>query len=398
MRGRWWTAALMLALSLLAGCTASPAPKAKASPSASSGVAAAQTPSTAPAVVGVATLSEGYCRCATLHLISLGGDQIGSVTFDRGVLPPISSGANGIYYVLGDQLMRLGENGTPGLVGTVAEPPSAPGASVGSPPVQGALAMAPGSTEWGYLQSVSAGPTQTKQLWLGEANRAPRLLLSSEESPTSPSSEFPDGWNYQLLGWSNGSLVLAQVPSGSSSFASAALEVSLVNPQTGVQTLLANSQNCPISAVAGNGEYACFQQGGGQATELVTGVAGITTGTWALPPGTGYGGALFEPSGAQLLFSECAGCGSAPGPAYLGSQMELLDSATGSTQPVGPVGLLADAWLADGMIVATEYSQLDYAPLSATPLSEVVLFDPASDQLATLTDNATSQFVGLATA
>lgn len=397
MTGRWRSIGLVLGLGLLAGCAASPAPKNPASPSPTSGVAAVQTPSIAPAVDGVATLTEGYCKCATLHMISLGGNEVGSVTLAPGVLPPIASGTNGIYYVLGYQLMRLGDDGSTTIVGTVATAPTGSGASVGTAPEQGSLAMAPGATEWGYLQSVSRGTAQTQQLWLGEPNRSPKLLVSSAQGTAESSSEFPNGWNWELLGWADGSLVLAQVPAGADSFASQALEVSLVNPQTRAETLLTNSQNCPISAVFGTGSYVCFQQGGGQATELESGSDGISTGAWSLPPGAGYGAAAYNSSGAEILFADCSGCGSGPSATDLGSQMEVLDLATGSIQQIGAVGLVPDAWLPNGQIVATKYTKQAYALQDSAPLSEVVLVDGATGQVTSLSDDPTSQFVGIAT-
>jgi hypothetical protein len=348
-------------------------------------------------VDGVATLTEGYCKCATLHMISLGGNEVGSVTLAPGVLPPVASGTDGIYYVLGYQLMRLGDDGSTAIVGTVATAPTATGVSVGPAPEQGSLAMAPGATQWGYLQSVSSGTTQTQQLWLGEPNRAPRLLVSSTEGASESSSEFPNGWSLELLGWSDGSLVLAQVPAGSDSFASQALEVSLVNPQTRAETLLTNSQNCPVSAVSGTGSYVCFQQGGGQATELETGLDGISTGAWSLPPGADYGAADFSFSGTQILFAECAGCGPGPSAADLSSQMEVLDLATGSLQQIGGVGLVPDAWLPNGQIVATKYTKLAYALKGAAPLSEVVLVDGVTGRVTALSNDSTSQFIGIAT-
>ncbi|MGA7363467.1 MAG: hypothetical protein WBZ07_11060 [Candidatus Dormiibacterota bacterium] len=387
----------MLGLGLLTSCAASPAPKAPASPSPTSGVAAVQTPAVAPTVDGVATLTEGYCKCATLHMISLGGNEVGSVTLAPGVLPPIANGTNGIYYVLGYQLMRLDDDGSTAIVGTVATAPTSPGVSVGPAPEQGSLAMAPGATEWGYLQSVSSGTTQTQQLWLGEPNRAPKLLVSSPEGAAQASSEFPNGWSLQLLGWSDGSLVLAQVPTGSESFASQALEVSLVNPQTRAETLLTNSQNCPISAVSGTGSYLCFQQGGGQATELETGLDGISTGAWSLPAGADYGAATFNSSATQILFANCNGCGAGPSAADLSSQMEVLDLTTGSLVQIAGTGLVPDAWLPNGQIVATKYTKLAYAVKGAAPLSEVVLVDGSTGQITALSDDSTSQFVGIAT-
>jgi hypothetical protein len=389
---------LFLGLALLAGCAAFPVPRAPVSPSPTSGVAAVQTPQVAPVVDGVATLTEGYCKCATLHMISLNGTEVGSTTLDPGVLPPVASGTNGIYYALGYQLMELGADGSTTVAGTVATAPTESGASVGSAPAQGSLAIAPGATEWGYLQSVSIGATQTEQVWLGEPNRNPRLLLSAEQTSGVPSSEFPNGWNYQLMGWADGALVLAQVTSGADGFTSSALEVYRVNPQTGVETLLTNSENCPVSAVADNDGYVCFQQGGGQATELVTGAAGISTGAWSLPVGDGYGDAFINLSGQQILFADCAGCGASPSAAYLGSQMEILDTATGSIQLVGPPGLVPDDWLPDGQIVATQYSELAYAQTGAAPLSKVALVTPATGQVTALSTDTASQFLGVATA
>ncbi|MGH7643493.1 MAG: hypothetical protein ACRENX_10895 [Candidatus Dormibacteria bacterium] len=358
---------------------------------------ATQTPATAPAVDGVATLTQGYCKCSTLHLISVGGSAVGSVTFAPGAQPPIAGGTNGIYYVLGYQLMKLGVDGSTITVGTVAVAPSASGASVETAPEEGSLALAPGATEWGYLQAVSQGGSLTEQLWLGEPNHNPRLLVSSGQAAGPPSSEFPNGFAYQLLGWADGSLVLGEVPQGSDSFASSDLEVFLVNPGSGVETLVSNSQNCPIEAVAGNGEYVCFQQGGGQATELETGTAGISTGSWSLPAGSGYGAAFWDDSGQEILFDDCAGCGSSSSSADLHAQMEILDVATGAIQLVGGAGLVPDGWLPNGLIVATQYSQLTYARRGAAPLSQVVLANPGSTQVTALTDDPTSQFVGLAT-
>jgi len=397
LTGRWRPAWPVLGLALLAGCATTPAPQSPVSPSPTSGVAATQTPAVAPAIAGVATLTQGHCHCSTLNLISQAGNEVGSVILDPGAQPPIAGGTNGIYYLLGYQLMKLGTDGSVATVGTVATAPTGSGASVGAPLEQGSLAMAPGATEWGYVQSVSRAGTKTEQVWLGESSHPPRLLLSSVQSAGTTSAEFPNGWSYQLMGWADGSLVLAQIPSGADSFASSALEVSRVNPQTGAETLISNAPNCPISAVFGNAGYVCFQQGGGQATELVTGVAGISTGAWSLPAGSGYGAASFDAADQQILFDDCSGCGASPSAADLNSQMEVLDLATGSIQPVGAAGLVADGWLPDGQIVATQYSQLSYARQGAAPLSEVVLVAPTSGQVTALTADPTSQFVGVAT-
>lgn len=369
------------------------------SPSPPSGVKAAQAPTVPLTVDGVATLTltTTDCQCSTLRLLSLGGSVLGSVTLAAGAQPPPEGGTEGIYYLLGLQLMKLGADGATSVVGTVAKAPTASGASVAPEPGPGALAVAPGGTRWAYLQSVSIGGNQTEQVWVGQANGSPKLLLSTTQSPGAPSSEFPNGWTYQLMGWVDSALVLAQVPSGSDSFASAAIEVSSVNIQTGAETLLSNSQNCPIGAIAGNGVYLCFQQGGGQATELVTGTAGISTGAWSLSPGSGYGDAFFNPSANQIVFSDCEGCGASPSAAYLASQMEILNTLTGSIQSIGAPGLVPDAWLPNGQIVATRYSQLAYARKGAAPLSEVALVDPDSGQLTGLTTNTTSQFAGVAT-
>ncbi len=395
MTGRWRAACLVLGLPLLAGCALSSNPAPSPSPSPTSGVQAIQTPAAAPSVTAVATLTEGSCKCYTLRLISLGGTLLALATLAPGVLSPLAGGENGVYYVLGDTLMELSTNGSSATVGTVATAPSGSGSSIAAQPEFGSLAVSPAATEWGYLQAYSSGGAQTDQLWLGETNQNPRLLLTSVQSAGATSTEFPNGWSYQLLGWASGSLVLAQLPAGSDSFVSSALEVSLVNPQTGAETLLSNSQNCPVSAVSPSGEYACFQEGGGQATELSTGTAGISAAAWSLAPGDSYGKAVFSPSGTEIAFASCAGCTATPSSAYLGSQVEVLDQSTGSIQPIGAPGLVPDAWLPDGDLVATRYSA-GYGTASG-PLSEVVLLNPASGQATPITDNTTSQFLGLAT-
>ena len=397
LTGRWRRAWLVLSVTLLAACAVPSGPRPPVTPSPTSGVAATQTPAAPATVLGVATMTEGRCQCSTLHLISVAGSELGSVTLDAGAQPPLAAGPQGIYYVLGYQLMRLGADGSTTEVGTVARAPGGAGSAVRPDPELGSLAVAPGADQWAYLQSISSGGNQTEQVWLGEANRGPRLLVSTEQSPGAPSTEFPGGWTYQLMGWAGGYLVLAQMPNGSGSFASLALEVSLVNPQTGTETVVSNSQNCPISAVGASGGYVCFQQGGGQATELVTEAAGISTGAWPLPSGSGYGAAAFDRSGKQILFSNCEGCGASPSAADLGSQMEVLDTETGSIRQLGAAGLVSDAWLANGQIVATQYSQLAYARRGSPPLSQVVLVDPASGQVTAITDDATSQFAGIAT-
>jgi hypothetical protein len=130
----------------------------------------------------------------------------------------------------------------------------------------------------------------------------------------------------------------------------------------------------------------------------VTGAAGISTGAWSLPVGDGYGDAFINLSGQQILFADCAGCGASPSAAYLGSQMEILDTATGSIQLVGPPGLVPDDWLPDGQIVATQYSELAYAQTGAAPLSKVALVTPATGQVTALSTDTASQFLGVATA
>jgi hypothetical protein len=77
--------------------------------------------------------------------------------------------------------------------------------------------------------------------------------------------------------------------------------------------------------------------------------------------------------------------------------MEVLDTETGSIRQLGAAGLVSDAWLANGQIVATQYSQLAYARRGSPPLSQVVLVDPASGQVTAITDDSTSQFAGIAT-
>jgi hypothetical protein len=77
--------------------------------------------------------------------------------------------------------------------------------------------------------------------------------------------------------------------------------------------------------------------------------------------------------------------------------MEVLDTETGSIRQLGAAGLVSDAWLANGQIVATQYSQLAYARGGSPPLSQVVLVDPASGQVTAITDDSTSQFAGIAT-
>lgn len=394
MLGR--VAGLVLGVTVLAACAAVPAPKAGVSPSPTSGVAATQTPSANPTVLGVATVTTGTCRCSTLHLISVGGIPLGSVTLAAGVQPVLDAGPAGVYFVLGYQLLRLGADGATTPVGKVALAPTGREPSVSPDPQLGALAVAPGGTEWAYLQTVGGGGSQTNQVWLGEAHRRPRLLVSSGQNVGPPSSEFPAGWSYRLLGWAGGSLVVAQVASGADSFATAALEVSLVNPQTGTQTVLSNSPNCPVSALAAGGGYLCFQQGGGQATELVTGAAGIITGAWSLAAGNGYGAAVFDPAASRILFADCPGCAASPSAAYLGSRMEVLDTDSGALQALGAPGLVPDAWLPTGQIVATQYTQLHAARPGSAPLSAVVLVDPASGQVTALTHDSSSQFVGVA--
>lgn len=396
MRGGWRLAGPLAAAVVLAAC-AGPAPRPPApTPSPTSGVAATQTPRVAPAVLGVATETRGYCGCYTLHLLSLGGPQLGSVTLGAGVQPALQAGSQGLYYVLGGQLLRLGAGSAPVAVGTVAGAPP-PGASVDPAPEFGALAVASGGTEWAYLQTLSGAAGQSYQLWLGEVSRSPRLLFSATPSAGPPSSEFANGWSYQLLGWAGGAVVLAQIASGSTSFSSAALEVYLVNPETGAQALLSNSQNCPISEVSGDGNYVCFQQGGGQSTELVTGTDGIATGSWALAAGGGYGAAVFDPTASSILFARCPGCGQSPSAAYLNSQMEVLDTASGALRTLGAPGLVPDAWPTTAQVVATQYTRPAYAGSASPTLSEVVLVNPQSGQVAALSHDSSSSFLGIAT-
>ncbi|MGC1185639.1 MAG: hypothetical protein WBA31_10900 [Candidatus Dormiibacterota bacterium] len=349
----------------------------------------------APAFAGVATMTtQTYCQCSTLHLLSLTGSQQASVTLPANVQPPVEAGPEGLYYVLGSQLMRLGADGSDTQVGEVTV---ASGGSVTPGPELGALAVAPSATEWAYFQSVSQGGTQTEQVWLGEPKVTPKLLVTTPESSGLASAEFPSGWSYQLLGWQGGSLVLAQVPDGTNTFASQALEVSLVNPQTGTETVVSNSQNCPVAAISTGTEDVCFQQGGGQATEVVTEAAGVSTGTWSLAASSGYGAAAFAPAGNEVVFSNCPSCAATPDSAYLNSRVEVLDIATGSIQQLGGSGLVSGAWVSSSQIVATQYSQLSYARSDSTPLSQVVLLDAATGQVSTLTDDSTSQFLGIAT-
>ncbi|HEY6539089.1 MAG TPA: hypothetical protein VI138_08665, partial [Candidatus Dormibacteraeota bacterium] len=225
MTGSRRSAGLLLGLVLLAGCAAVTPPPPKPSPSPTSGVAATQTPSTAAVFDGIATTtSRSYCGCLTLHLLSLDGSQLGQVTLGSNVQPPLEAGPDGLYYVLGDELMRLGADGSTAAVGQVALAPGA-SAPVTPGPAQGGLAVAPGGTEWAYLQSVAVGGLTTAQVWLGGPGRTPRLLASGAVTPT---PEFPFGWTYQLLGWEHGALVLAQSAPRASPFSSQALEVTLV--------------------------------------------------------------------------------------------------------------------------------------------------------------------------
>ena len=395
MTARWKTATLLLGLGLLSACATTPSPRSQPTPSPTSGVQAQQTPGVAPAFAGVATMTTTtYCQCSTLHLLSLTGSQQASVTLAANVQPPLQAGPQGLYYVLGTQLMRLGSDGSDSQVGAVTV---ASGGTVTPGPELGALAVAPSATEWAYFQSLSRGGNQSEQVWLGEPNVTPRLLVSTPESSGLASPEFPSGWTYQLLGWQGGSLVLAQVPQGTDTFASQALEVSLVNPQTGAQTVVSNSQNCPVAAISTGTEDICFQQGGGQATELVIEAWGVSTGTWSLAAGGGYGAAAFNGSGSEVAFSNCSSCSATPDSAYVNSQIEVLDTATGSIQQLGGSGLVSGAWVSSNQIVATQYTRLSYAGSDSTPLSRVVLLDVATGQVSTLTDDSTSQFLGIAT-
>jgi hypothetical protein len=360
-------------------------------------VQAQQTPGSALTFAGVATATTStYCNCSTLHLLSPTGSQLAAVTLGANVTPPLEAGPDGLYYVLGTQLMRLGVDGSVDQVGTVAAAPNA-GATVIAGPQMGALAVAPSGTEWAYVQTLSQNDAQTEQVWLGEANVAPRLLISTPESSTLPTAEFPNGWSYQLLGWQDGSLLLAQTPQGSSSFASQALEVSLVNPQSGAQAVVSNAQNCPVAAVSSTGGYLCFQEGGGDATEVVSGAAGITTGSWPLAASGGYGAASFAPSGDQVAFTNCPSCSDTPSAAYLSSQMDILDTVTGAIQALGGPGLVSGAWASVSDLVATQYTQLPYARSDSAPLSQVVIVDVVTGQVTAITDDTTSQFLGIVT-
>jgi hypothetical protein len=398
LTGRWKAAALLLCLVLLTACATAPQSRPKVSPSPTSGVQAKQTPGQAPTFAGIATMtSKTTCQCSTLHLLSVSGSQLASVTLSPNVQPPVDAGLDGLYYVLGNNLMRLGVDGSDIQVGTVAVAPGGAGAAVTPGPQLGALAVASGATEWAYLQSVTQGNSQTEQVWLGEPKVAPRVLVSTPENSGVASPEFPNGWSYQLLGWQEGSLVLAEVPAGTATFASQAIEVFLVNPQTGAETVVSNSQNCPVAAISTGAESVCFQQGGGQATEVVTAASGISTGTWPLAAGGLYGAATFEPSGTQIAFSNCSSCTATPNSAYLNSQMEILDTTTGSIQQVGGSGLVSGAWIGPHQIVATQYSQLTYARAGSPPLSQVVVFDVVTGVATALTDDTTSQLLGIVT-
>jgi hypothetical protein len=77
--------------------------------------------------------------------------------------------------------------------------------------------------------------------------------------------------------------------------------------------------------------------------------------------------------------------------------MEVLDTATGAVQPVGPTGLVSEAGLPSGEIVASQYTQLRYAGTAAPLLSQVVLVDPSTGMVTVLSGNSTSEFVGIAT-
>ncbi len=395
MNGRWRPAALGLGTLVLCSC-ASASPTPLPSPSPTSGVAATQTPQVAPAVLAVATLSEGYCSCYTLDLLSLKGSQLGAVNLPVGAAPPpLDAGPGGLYYVLGEQLMRLGTSGSAALVGVVATAPAQVAVQQG--PELGGLAVAPSGHEWAYLQSVSQGAAQTEQVWLGEVNQVPRLLSSLTLGVATASPEFPSGYTYQLLGWVDGAVALGEVPSGEDSFGAAAPEVSLLNPKTRAQKVLSNSQNCPVGAFGDNGAYYCLEQGGGQATELMAGAAGISTGAWPLPPGSGYGALVVAPGGGQVLLSDCQGCGASPSGAYLKSQMEVVDTTSGALSSLGPAGLVSDAWLPGGQLLATEYRSPYYSGYPGAPLSELVLVSSAG-QVTPLGSDSGSQYLGLAVA
>lgn len=394
---RWLPASLTLLPLLLGACSLGSPSTVTPRPSPTSAVAGVQTPSPVVTVEGVVTVTTGSCPCLTLHLTSLSGAPLGAAALPSGLAPPLAAGAGGGYFVSGNLMMRVGSGGSPSQVGTVAGALSQSEASPSQEAELGSLSVAPSGAEWAFLQSRGSGAAQDQEVWLGGSGENPRLLVSTTEDSSVPSSEFPGGWSYQLLGWARGYLVLGQVPAGAGSFLSSLVEVFLVNPETGALTLVSNSESCPVSAVAPSGEYACFQQGGGKATELVTGAEGISSQSWALPSALGYGAAVFSPSGGQILFSLCPGCGNSPSSADLHSQMEVLDTATGSVQPVGSTGLVSDAWLPGGEIVATHYTQAARARAGAVPLSEVVLVDASTGALTALTSDPTSEFVGIAT-
>ncbi len=358
-------------------------------------MAGAQTPGPSRQITGLVGYGSGGCACATLQVYSTSGTETGSLALPGGGAPALAAGSGGAYFVSGSLLMRVSAAGQLNQVGTVDQ---ASRVGAGLPPSQlGSLAVAPGGRQWAYLVSVSGGAGTGQEVWVGGAGLRPRLLLDSSQQAAPPASEYPGGWSYALLGWVDGQLLLGLAPVPAAGFAPAYPEVSLVNPETGAGTVVSNSANCAVSAVSAGGEYACLQQGAGLPSELVTGIDGFSSATFALPAGGGYGGASFSPGGGDLVLSLCPGCGPAVGSAYLQSQLQVLDTATGRLTPLGPPGLVADAWLPGGEIVATRYTGPRYDRYGSTISSQLVLVSSGSGAVSALAAGSGAQFVGLTT-
>jgi len=391
-------AVLATAALWLAGCSVAaphhhrPLPSTSPSPS-------ARPPAPTLGLVATTTTASGN---SSLDLISLSGTTLGSTALPSADGGAVAAGPGGGYYTVGYQLMRLGSTGAVTTEGTVALPPSGSGITGVPSSGFGTLAISPSGAQWAYVLNYTDPSTQISvaQIWIGGSNRAPRLLVNSQETPATLPAEFPGGFSYQLLGWVSRGVVVAEQPygvGGAGPFLDYNVDSFFLNPTNAVQTPIENVPNCPLSGWTGSGIYACALAGSpGPDVSIQVGVPGSAVSSVALPADITAGSAVFNPAASQLVYSElngnCSGCGGSIANEFASVQMELLNLAGGSSSALGPAGLMPAAWLPGGQIAALQYS----ADAAGSLSHALVLVDPHTGTLTTVSPDPTTEFVGVA--
>ncbi|HEV7680240.1 MAG TPA: hypothetical protein VGQ42_16900 [Candidatus Dormibacteraeota bacterium] len=302
---------------------------------------AAPTPTATPADTGalVAVLDHPFGAAPnSLRLLRPDGTEAARVALDPDAEAVATSGSLVLVAGAGTLHAYSRDGSTAGQVGLPGD--------ASTSLVRGLIGDATGA-HWLWSSVVQSSGTAVSSVYAGGGSAAPALLVKRSQGGTA----------LQPVAWTAGGPVVSEEPLGIGGyvlFRRTFGAASRIDPGTGAVSAL-TAGDCAFSDMAADGTVACVvdgregpRHGSGPVTLRILHPGHAAT-TVTLPAGMAQAGAAFfsaDGSTLSLAMSPALGEGQEQ------IETDLVDVATGTRHAFGPAGLIPNAWMPDGSLLA----------------------------------------------